>query len=107
METIRIVLCTFPSAEAARQLGTLLVVKQLAACVNLIPAAESIYLWQGKVEQATETLAIFKTTTAVFPEFERELAALHPYDVPEIIAIEPTAVAETYARWVMAEVRGA
>ena len=99
METIRIVLCTFPSAEAARQIGTALVEKQLAACVNLIPGAESIYRWQGKVESAAEIVAIFKTTATVYPEFERELAALHPYDVPEIVALEPAAVAETYASW--------
>jgi periplasmic divalent cation tolerance protein len=101
METIRIVLCTFPSAEAARQIGTALVEKQLAACVNLILAVESIYRWQGKVETAAEVLAIFKTTAAAFPAFERELATLHPYDVPEIVAMEPAAVAETYAAWLL------
>lgn len=105
METIRIVLCTFPTAEAARQIGTALVEKQLAACVNLIPVIESIYRWQGNIESAAETFAIFKTTTAAWPDFERELSALHPYDVPEIIAIEPAAVAKTYGRWVLAEVR--
>lgn len=99
METIRIVLCTFPSADSARQIGTALVERQLAACVNLIPGVESVYRWQGQVESATEVLAIFKTSAAVFPEFERELATLHPYDVPEIVAIEPTSVAETYAAW--------
>lgn len=105
METIRIVLCTFPSAEAARQIGTLLVEKQLAACVNLIPSVESIYRWQGAVENAAETLAIFKTSTAAYPALERELASLHPYEVPEIIALEPTAIAETYAAWVRAEAK--
>ena len=103
METIRIVLCTFPSADEARQIGTALVEKQLAACVNLIPAVESIYRWQGKVEQAAETLAVFKTRAAAYPEFARELAALHPYEVPEIIALEPAAVADSYQRWVLLE----
>lgn len=106
METIRIVLCTFPSAEVARQIGTLLVEKQLAACVNLVPAVESIYRWQGKVESATETLAVFKTSTAVFPEFEKELASLHPYEVPEIVAIDPAAVSGSYAKWVLGETTG-
>jgi periplasmic divalent cation tolerance protein len=105
METIRLVLCTFPDIEAARQIGTVLVEKQLAACVNLLPGVESVYRWQGRVESAAEVLAVFKTSAAVFPEFERELAELHPYDVPEIVGIEPAAVAETYARWVAAEVR--
>ena len=105
METIRIVLCTFPSAETARQIGTSLVEKQLAACVNLVPAVESIYRWQDKLESATETLAIFKTSAAVYPEFARTLALLHPYDVPEIVAISPQEVADTYAAWVLAETR--
>ena len=79
------------------KLAQSLVEKQLAACVNLIPGVESVYRWQGKVETAAEVLAVFKTSAAVFPDFERELAELHPYDVPEIIALEPAAVAETYA----------
>ena len=50
---------------------------------------ESIYRWQGKVETATEVLAVFKTTAAAFPAFEKALTELHPYDVPEIIALNP------------------
>ena len=99
MSTVRVVLCTFPTTEVARQIGTLLIEKQLAACVNLVPAIESIYRWQGKVASEAETLAIFKTTATIFPEFERELAGLHPYEVPEIVAIDPTQVSEPYAKW--------
>ena len=106
METIRIVLCTFPSADEARQIGTLLVEKQLAACVNLLPAVESIYRWQGKTESAAETLAIFKTSAAAWPAFAAELGNLHPYDVPEIVALAPADVSEPYARWVLGNVRG-
>ena len=95
------ILCTFPSLEQARQIGTLLVERQLAACVNLLPAVESIYRWQGKIEMASEVLAVFKTTAAVFPEFEKTLTELHPYEVPEIIAVQPAAVAETYTAWVL------
>lgn len=98
-------LCTFPNISTARQIGTALVERQLAACVNLIPCVESVYRWQGKVESAAEILAIFKTSAAALPEFERELAALHPYDVPEIMAIEPAAVTETYAAWLRDNVR--
>jgi periplasmic divalent cation tolerance protein len=104
MHELRLVLCTFPDAAVARQIGTVLVEKQLAACMNLIPAVESVYRWQGRVESAAEVLAIFKTSAAVFPDFERELAALHPYDVPEIVAIEPAAVSENYVSWVMGSV---
>lgn len=106
MQTIRIVLCTFPDLATARQIGTALVEKQLAACVNLIPAVESVYRWQGRVESASEALAIFKTTAAALPEFTNALAERHPYDVPEIVAIEPSEVAENYGAWLLGEVRG-
>jgi periplasmic divalent cation tolerance protein len=107
MSDMRLVFCTFPDAASARQIGTVLVEKQLAACVNLIPGVESVYRWQDQVESASEVLAIFKTSTAVFPLFERELASLHPYEVPEIIAIEPTAVAENYGSWLLGSLQTA
>jgi periplasmic divalent cation tolerance protein len=100
MNDILIVLCTFPDLGKARETGTALVESQLAACVNLIPAVESIYRWEGKVETAAEVLAIFKTTPAAWPRFESRLRELHPYDVPEIVALKPEQVAAGYARWV-------
>ena len=104
MSEVLLVLCTFPDVEKARQIGTVLVEKQLAACVNLLPGVTSIYRWEGKIEEAGETLAIFKTTRVAWASFEKELAALHPYDVPEIVAIEPTTVSAAYAAWVEREV---
>lgn len=105
MNGFRLVFCTFPDAASARQIGTVLIEKQLAACVNLIPCVESVYRWQGKVESASEVLAVFKTSAALFPAFERELARLHPYDVPEIIAMEPAAVAQSYGEWLLGSLR--
>lgn len=105
MNNVLVVLCTFPDLEKARQTGTALVEAQLAACVNLLPGIESIYRWQGAVERAGEVLAIFKTTASAWPAFEQLLRELHPYDVPEIVALKPEQVAESYARWVMAETR--
>lgn len=99
-ENILIVLCTFPDAAKARETGTALVESQLAACVNLIPAIESIYRWEGKVETSAEVLALFKTTPEAWPRFESRLRELHPYDLPEIVALRPEQVAESYARWV-------
>ena len=83
MSDVLIILCTFPSTAQARQIGTLLVGRQLAACVNLIPGVESIYRWQGKVESATEALAIFKTSTETYPTFERILVELKPSEIAE------------------------
>ncbi len=95
-----IVFCTFPDLARAREIGTALVESQLAACVNLVPGVESIYRWEGKVETAAEVLAVFKTTREAWPRFEEKLRALHPYDVPEIVALRPEAVSATYAHWV-------
>lgn len=104
MNELLVVLCTFPDSETARQLGTDLVERQLAACVNLLPGVGSVYRWQGRVEQATEVLALFKTTAAAYPALAAALASGHPYEVPEIIALRPAAVADAYLRWVGAEV---
>lgn len=104
MSDVRLVLCTFPDSEQARQIGTALVEMQLAACVNLIPEVESIYRWQGKVESASEVLAIFKTTAAAWLAFEKALSDLHPYEVPEIIALDPAEVSGPYREWVLGNV---
>lgn len=100
MSEVRLVLCTFPDVEKAREIGSLLVAERLAACVNLIPAVESIYRWQGQVESATEILAIFKIASSGWAAFEARLRVLHPYEVPEIIAVEPDQVTPLYERWV-------
>ncbi len=101
MTNVRLVLCTFPDAETARQIGTLAVEDQVAACVNLLPGIESIYRWEGKVEAATEVLAIFKTTSEAWPVFAEWLREAHPYDTPEIIAVDPEEVEPRYRAWVL------
>jgi periplasmic divalent cation tolerance protein len=105
MNELLLVLCTFPDAASARQTATDLVRKQLAACVNLLPGVESIYRWQGGIEQAAEVLAVFKTTAAAYPAFAAALAAAHPYEVPEIVAVSPAAVADGYRQWLLDAVR--
>ncbi|MGD9417858.1 MAG: divalent-cation tolerance protein CutA [Verrucomicrobiota bacterium JB025] len=99
MDEIRVILCTFPDPEKARQIGTQLVELQYAACVNLIPRIQSIYRWQGTIETDTETLALIKTTAAGLDRLKAELTALHPYDVPEIIALHPADVSAPYQKW--------
>jgi periplasmic divalent cation tolerance protein len=103
MTDLLLVFCTFPDEEKARQIGTTLVESQLAACVNLCPPVSSIYRWQGAVETATEILALFKTTTGAWARFETRLRELHPYEVPEIVAVAPQQVSGPYAAWVRAE----
>lgn len=100
MNELLLVLCTFPDPEKAREIGTLLVERQLAACVNLLPGVESIYRWQGQVERASEVMAVFKTTGGAYGALAGALAELHPYEVPEIIAFRPEAVAGPFLAWV-------
>ncbi len=69
----------------------------MAACVNLLPGVESIYRWQGKVERTGEVLALIKTTR--YPDLEAALKELHPYEVPEILALQVAAGSDEYLRW--------
>lgn len=91
------VLCTFPDVEQAREIAAVLVERRLAACVNLLPGVESIYRWEGKVERAGEVLAVIKTTR--YPELEAALKDLHPYEVPEILALPVAAGLAGYLKW--------
>jgi periplasmic divalent cation tolerance protein len=93
---------TFPDIETARSIATQLVTENFAACANLIPAVESIYRWQDKIENANETLVFFKTTAARYAAFQEKLKSLHPYDVPEIICLRIADGLPEYLRWVSA-----
>jgi periplasmic divalent cation tolerance protein len=99
-EEILVVLSTFPDVETARRIAETLVAKNLVACANITPQVESIYRWQGKTEAAKEALVIFKLAAKRYAEFEKELKALHPYEVPEIIALPVTHGSKEYLRWV-------
>ena len=99
-EDIRIVLCTFPNLEKARQIGTQLVESQLVACVNLVPQVESIYQWNGETQRDSEVLAIFKTRELLISKLEAELIERHPYDVPEFLVLPVDSGAEGYVKWI-------
>lgn len=101
MDTVRLVLSTFPNSDTARQIGTLALKNQAIACVNLIPNIESIYRWQGNIESASEVLAIFKTTAPAAENFSKWLAAMHPYDTPEVVVIAPEFVEPGYGKWLV------
>ncbi|MGB0992469.1 MAG: divalent-cation tolerance protein CutA [Akkermansiaceae bacterium] len=100
-----VILCTFPNREEARQIGTQLVERQHAACVTLLPAVESIYRWKGKLCQESEVLVLMKTTRAAFPRLQRDLAVLHSYETPEIIALPVEAGTEPYLAWLESHTR--
>ena len=99
-EQFVIALSTFPDAETARRISRELVESALVACVNIMPAVESIYYWKEKVETSAESFAIFKLTAARYSEFESRLRQLHPYDVPEIVRLNIAGSSADYLRWI-------
>ena len=101
VDEILLAFSTFPDVETARRIARQLVTESSAACANIIPAVESIYRWQGKLEQGTETLVLFKMNAARFADFQEKLKSLHPYDVPEIIAVPVDRALPEYLRWVI------
>ncbi len=101
---IRLVLTTFANSEDAATAVRKLVEEKLAACGTIVPGARSIYLWKGGMEDTAEAVVFFKTTTEKLPALEVRLRELHPYETPEIIALEPTGVSTAYAAWVTGQV---
>ena len=83
----QIVLTTCPDAESAGKIARALIQDGHAACVNIVPAVESIYSWKGKIESAREHLLIIKGPTRNYAAIEAHIRALHPYELPEVIAV--------------------
>lgn len=95
-----IVFCTAPDQTIARALARELVEKKYAACVNIQMGVESVYEWNGQIEQSSEILLIIKTSEARYAALESWLAEAHPYDTPEIIAVPVTHGLSRYTDWV-------
>lgn len=103
MHEILLVLTNVPDEATGEAIARALVEDRLAACVNLLPAVQSIYRWQGAIEQAHETTLLIKTTPQRYPELEAAIRARHPYEVPEIVAVPVTAGLPAYLAWVAME----
>lgn len=95
-----IVLTTAGSHEEARKIARALVERGLAACVNIVPQIESVYRWEGKVEEAQEWLLVIKTTVAAFERVRDVIKELHSYELPECICIGIEAGSAEYLKWV-------
>lgn len=90
---------TVPDLETGRRIGEALVGEGLVACVNLLPGMESIYRWQGKVERAGEAVLIAKSPAGGFQALSDRVQALHPYEVPCIIAVPIAEGLPAYLAW--------
>lgn len=100
---VLLVLTNCPDEETAGRIAQALVENRLAACVNQLPAVESTYHWQDRVERATEVPLLIKCTRERYPALEEAIRQLHPYTVPEIVAVPVVAGLGPYLRWIADE----
>lgn len=104
-KAVLLCLCTCPDAETAGRIAHALVEARLAACVGCAPGLVSVYRWEGRVERAEEVQLVIKTTRARFAALQARLLELHPYRVPELIALDVVGGLPAYLRWVVDETR--
>ena len=97
---LRIALCTVPDETTAGQIANTLVSEKLAACVNIIPSVVSVYRWKDAVEHGQELLLLIKTSASVWPLLETRILELHPYELPEIIAVPIHSGQTDYIQWI-------
>ena len=97
------VLTNLPDLESARKLAKVLVEKGLVACVNIMSPVQSIYRWKGAIEEAAEVPLFLKTTQDRYAEVEKTIGELHPYEIPEIIALPIIDGLPAYLSWVKEE----
>ena len=96
----QLVLCTCPNQDSAQSIAEHLIDQSLAACVNILPGIKSIYSWQGKRESSQELLLVIKTTKNVYETLEKAIIRLHPYELPEVIAVNIENGSESYLNWI-------
>ena len=98
--SVLIALCTCPDAEVAGRIAPALVSEGLAACVNAVPGVTSFYLWEGAIQTDSEVQLLIKTTAARFPALIDRVRKLHPYELPEVIAVPVIGGLPDYLQWV-------
>src|SRR5262245_46191412 len=99
-EPIVVIMTAADESEATR-IAEMLVDRKLAACVQILPGMQSIYLWKGEVQRERELLLLAKTTRENFDELERQVRSVHSYETPEIIALPVSAASQPYLEWLM------
>ena len=101
----RIVYCTVPDAPSGQKIAEAIVKEGLCACVNRIPGLVSHYIYEGEYCEETEELLIIKTTSEAFTRLKDRIEALHPYDVPEIVASDIVDGSDRYLAWMQSSVK--
>ena len=105
MTDAMLVFTTLPSADKAAELAKALVEERLAACANLLPAIRSIYRWQGKLQDENEVLVLLKTRAEHLERLKLRILELHPYEVPEVLAVPVEAGYQPYLDWLAGETK--
>lgn len=100
MSDILLVYCTVAGLHEARTIAKEIVGQHLAACCNIVPHIQSVFLWKGEVVQETEILLLIKTTSEKFKMLEKKITELHSYEIPEIISTEIHSANAPFAEWV-------
>lgn len=103
MDEVIVILTNLPDREVALKLGRDLVTRRLAACVNVLSPCTSVYRWKGEMETAAEVPVLIKTRTTRYAEVEAAIRELHPYELPEIIAVPAVRGLDDYLQWVSDE----
>jgi periplasmic divalent cation tolerance protein len=103
MDEVVVVLTNLPDREAALKLAQDLVARRLAACVNVLAECTSVYRWKGEVERTVEVPVLIKTRAEKYAEVEAAIRGLHPYELPEILAVPVVRGLEEYLQWVASE----
>jgi len=106
---VAVVLCTAPRQAApgklaAHDLARQLVAERLCACANVLDGVTSFFWWEGAVDRADEVLLVLKTTRAALPLLQRRIVELHPYAVPEVLAVDVAHGLPSYLQWLVAAV---
>ena len=104
-DEIIIVFTHVPNRACAEAIAHTLLTDNLAACVNISSPVRSIYRWQGQIEQAEEIALTIKTSGQVYAALATKLQKLHPYELPEIVAIHASEGLPAYLQWVLTETR--
>ena len=104
MDEILLVFTNLPDRDSAQRLAHSLIENQAAACVNIMAECNSIYCWQGKIENTNEVPLLIKTTRSAYPQVEKLIRSQHPYELPEIIAVSVAAGLPAYLQWILREV---
>lgn len=102
-DEILLVMTNLPDCAAAERIAENLVTEGVAACVNILADCTSVYHWEGKLNRTSEVPLLIKTTKAAYPRLQDALRKLHPYEVPEIIALPVSAGLPEYLNWVVQE----